>query len=260
MTRQKQSRHPRIFLSHSHLDRHEATKLQAVLEANGAETYLDQDKIQAGDILPKRIHEGISWCEIFLLIWSSKAASSSWVDREWDMAYESRKKIVPYLLDSTSLPSALENLVYVEIHDQELGNARLLRAVFGKDFRPPDPTRLFPGPWRATMDAFGMVQSTYDLELRENGQVEGEGGASQSGTAGELARQLGMEHILTMRVRVHGNWSYDQNTQTLTLVISASGFGQQTTDTVRIQTTGREKGTIQGQDLAGRMWSLRRTT
>jgi len=32
--------HPKIFLSHSHRDRHSATELQVVLETQGAETYL----------------------------------------------------------------------------------------------------------------------------------------------------------------------------------------------------------------------------
>lgn len=44
----------------------------------------------------------------------------------------------------------------------------------------------------------------------------------------------------------------------LTLTVTASGFGQQNTDVVRIRTTGRERGEIQGQDLAGRTWTLRR--
>ncbi|MCK4821247.1 hypothetical protein KA005_36110, partial [bacterium] len=115
-----------------------------------------------------------------------------------------------------------------------------------------------PGRWRASMDAFGMVQATYDLELRPNGQLEGEGGASQSGVAGELAAQMGMGGLFTMRIPVNGSWSYNRGTQTLTLEIYASGFGQQTHDTVRIRTTGRENQAISGQDLGGRMWSLQR--
>ena len=46
--------YPKIFLSHSHNDRQFATELQKILEDQGGETYLDQDKIQAGDILPGR--------------------------------------------------------------------------------------------------------------------------------------------------------------------------------------------------------------
>ena len=117
--------YPKVFLSHSHRDRHSATELQFVLETQGAETYLDQDKIQAGDILPKRIREGISWCDTFLLIWSSRAAVSDWVGKEWNTAYDLRKKIIPYSLDSTLLPAALQNLVRVEAGDRERGVPRV---------------------------------------------------------------------------------------------------------------------------------------
>lgn len=252
------SKHPKIFLSHSHKDRHTATEIQILLETNGGETYLDQDKIQVADILPERIMEGINWCDIFLLIWSSNAARSNWVGNEWNTAYDLRKKIIPYSLDATPLPPVLQNLVYVEANDQEHGNAKLLTSVFGKDFAP-DPTTLFPGKWHATVDAFGMAQGTYDLELRENGQMEGKGGVSDSGIAGNMARQLGVGNLLNMRIPVHGSWTYEQVSKTLTIEMSTSVvLGRQQNDTIRIQATGYEKGAIVGQDLGGRTWTLRR--
>jgi len=250
--------HPKIFLSHSHRDRHSTTELQIVLETQGAETYLDQDKMQAGDILPERIREGISWCDIFLLIWSSNAAVSDWVGREWNTAYDLRKKIIPYSLDNSPLPAALQNLIRVEADDRERGDAKLLLAVFGKDFTP-DPTTLFPGNWHASVDAFGMVQGTYDLVLRPNGQVEGKGGISNSGVAGQIAGQMGMSGLLNMRIPFHGSWSYDRGSKTLTIETSTGVvFGQQQNDTIRIRATGHEKGAITGEDLAGRTWTLRR--
>jgi hypothetical protein len=248
----------KVFISHSHQDRHSAVDLQTVLEEHGAETFLDQDRIDAVDNLPARVREGVSWCDSLLLLWSASAASSSWVRREWDMAYDLRRKIIPYVLDRTPLPSALENLVYIGASDQQHGNAQLLKAVFGRDFRP-DPSTLFPGLWQASVDAFGMIQATYDLDLRENGQVEGEGGASDTGLAGQIAGQMGMSGLLTMRIPIHGAWSYDRGTQILTIETSTGVvFGQQQNDTIRIRTTGREEEAIGGQDLAGRKWTLRR--
>lgn len=257
MSQERTSSPRKVFISHSHRDRHAATDLQTTLEQHGAETYLDQEKIRAGDVLPDRIREGITWCDTFLMIWSPSAASSEWVQHECNMAYDLRKKIVPYILDSAPLPRGFENLVYIELKDRKLGDAQLLTTVFGREFTP-DPTTLFPGWWRASMDAFGMIQATYDLKLRENGQMDGEGGADLSGVAGQLSEQMGMGGLLTMRIQVHGSWSYDLGTQLLTLVLIASGFGQQTHDTVNIRTTGREKQAIRGQDLEGRTWSLER--
>lgn len=257
MSRRKASSIHKVFISHSHHDRHFAVDLQSVLEENRVDTFLDQDRIEPLDNLPAEVEEGISWCDSLLLLWSSSAASSLWVQREWDAAYEKRKKIIPYVLDHTPLPPALENLVYIDSSDQQHGNAQLLKAVFGRDFQPEDPSTLFPGSWKASMDAFGMIQATYDLELRENGQVEGEGGASNTGMAGQIASQMGMGGVLSMRIPFHGSWSYDQGSQTLTIETATNTvFGQQQNDTIRIRATGHEKGKISGQDLGGRQWAL----
>src|SRR5438874_6476464 len=89
----------------------------------------------------------IESCEALLLIWSANAAGSRWVQNEWDMAYDLRKKIIPYCVDATPLPPALENLVFVTRADEKVANAGLLKAVFGRDFSP-SPTDLFPCRWR----------------------------------------------------------------------------------------------------------------
>lgn len=258
MSRERTGSRPQVFISHSHADRHMAVLLQRVLEQAGAATFLDQDRIQPADDLPDRVSEGLAWCDALLLIWSADAATSAWVEREWDRAYELRKRIIPYVLDRTPLPDALSNLVFVEAQDQRLSHAGLLGAVFGRDFVPTGAT-LFPGKWQASMDAFGLVQGTYTLELRPNGQVEGEGGVANSGAAGELAQQMGMSGVLSMRVPVHGRWTYDEGSELLTIEMTTGVvMGQTHSDTIRIHTTGRDGADITGQDLAGRTWKLHR--
>src|SRR5262245_10581777 len=127
---------PVVFISHSHVDRAVATRLQRVLEDEHAVTYLDQDQIQAADLLPQRIRDGIESCTALLLLWSASAAASSWVHNEWELAYDRRKKIIPYLLDGTHLPPPLDNLVYVDQTDAKVANANLLKAIFGGEFKP----------------------------------------------------------------------------------------------------------------------------
>lgn len=86
---------PKVFVSHSHHDRHSAVKLQKILEENEAQTFLDQDTIDVADYLPERIQEGISWCSSLLLLWSSSAARSLWVGKEWELAYDLKKRLFP---------------------------------------------------------------------------------------------------------------------------------------------------------------------
>jgi hypothetical protein len=102
----------------SHTDRQVATTLQAVLKRYGASSYLDQDQIQAGDVLPQQIKKAIANCDTLLLLWSSRLSRSACVRREWQTSLKMRKKIVPYALDTTPLPREFEDRVFVEPGDQ----------------------------------------------------------------------------------------------------------------------------------------------
>jgi hypothetical protein len=249
----------KVFISHSHVDRAEATNLHRVLEKYQAVTYVDQDRIQAADILPERIRYGIEWCNAFLLLWSVNAARSDWVNREWNMAHGLRKKIIPYCLDSTALPPLLEDLVYLDRRDQQVSHAGLLRAVLGRSFAPSS-TELFPGTWRVTLSAFGLGTATYELELRANGQITGTGKIDPGGMFGGMVAAEGMAGFLNMKLRVTGSWEYEEHAEILTLNLSVDGLGRRSEETIQIQTTGRERGEISGQDFAGRDFVIKRVT
>jgi hypothetical protein len=257
MIRSNDSAAPKVFISHSHVDRAVATNVQQVLHKHQAQTYLDQDRIQAADVLPDRIHQGIEWCNAFLLLWTVSAARSNWVDREWNTAYDLRKKIIPYCLDSTSLPSLLGNLVYVDRNDEQVSHAGLLRAVFGGGFTP-SPTDLFPGTWRVKLSAFGLGTATYDLDLRTNGQITGTGKIDQGGVFGEVLAAEGMAGLLNVQSSISGTWEYEEHTEILTFNLIAQGFGREFQETIQIRITGREQGEISGQDFAGRSYVIKR--
>lgn len=250
-----------VFISHSHLDRDFAIKIQRVLARYGACTYLDQDRIQAGDVLPEQLLQGIAACNVFLLLWSAAAAGSSWVAGEWNRAYVLKKKIVPYVLDGAPMPEVLENLLFITPQDRDVGDAQLLRTVYGRDFLP-DPRTLFPGKWRASVDVSGLASADYDLELRASGQVVGTGGAINSGIAGELAallpKELGIPQFMEMRFTVDGSWSYEQEAKVLHLEFSVHGLGQHQQEQLAIMATGYEKHAITGRDLQNRAWRLQR--
>jgi hypothetical protein len=232
----------RIFISHSHTDRDVAVDLNRVLFKYGAEVFLDQDRIEAGDPLPSRLRDGIQWCNRFLLLWSRTASQSMWVQEEWDYAYNLKKGILPYVLDGTPLPNVLEKLVYVDAQDRKIGHANLLSAVFGKAFTPPDPTELFPGLWGARHSFQGLRGAPYKLVMHKNGQL-----VLSSGVIGHMTSQDGRPN---MDIPILGEWSYDDVTRILTLYIP---FGADT-EVIRITTTGRERQDLRGQSSIGRTW------
>ena len=82
MPRKQTPSSPVVFISHSHKDRHMATELQKTIKAQGAETYFDQERIDPGARLTKKIRDLITSSNTFLLLWSASAASSEWVRRE----------------------------------------------------------------------------------------------------------------------------------------------------------------------------------
>lgn len=213
----------KVFISHSHNDRATAVVLAEVLHDNGVEIFLDQNDIEAGDVLPERLVQGIEWCDKVLLLWSASAARSRWVEKEWNLAYERRKKIVPYVLDRTTLPSLLDELVYVDAADQQRGHGTLLSAILGKGFRPSDPRQIVPGYWQVKMAIPGLGDVTYDLRLHANGQISGDGQMGSSGVFGGLMLGAGLGHMVGMKLRCSGNWSFDDRARQLSLDLQASG-------------------------------------
>jgi hypothetical protein len=81
-----------------------ATRL---LRAGGATVFLDVDSIEFGDRWEDALAQAVARCERVLVFWSAAAATSAWVEREWNTALSLRKRIVPLSLDLTPLPPAL---------------------------------------------------------------------------------------------------------------------------------------------------------
>jgi hypothetical protein len=250
-----------VFMSHSHKDREIAAEIDSVIRANGADTYLDQRQIEVGDHLPSNLNKGIEDCSLFLLIWSVAARKSIWVGKEWDLAYNKRKRIVSFVLDETPLPSPLDNFVHVDSQDRKLAYSTLLTTVFGKEFRPKAGA-IFAGAWEAQCslpsgvpNAFGM-QGKYKLELRLNGQIVGTGMVSVDGPLGQMV--AGLVGLYNQMLPLSGSWRYEF--RTLELNLTTEFFGRRNTDTIHIVANEHETDLIQGRDLAGRTWTLRRVS
>jgi hypothetical protein len=96
-----------------------------------------------------------------------------------------------------------------------------------------------PGHWNIQVSAFGMG-SEYDLVLLENGSLRGS--------------QLAMG----MRVDVEGQWGFDLNSNVLSMNLVAVMMGVPTgQDQIQVQLTSA-RGVLQGTDMMGRQFQLRK--
>lgn len=115
-----------IFISHSADDDIIVRRLATILVQNGKQVWIDGEGIKSGESLPQRISDALEKCEIFVLLWSKNAASSKYVNLEWNAAWN-HKRIIPLCLDGTPLPFLLQNTRYVDFRNFDNGMSTLLK-------------------------------------------------------------------------------------------------------------------------------------
>lgn len=100
---------PSVFLSYSRVDVPLIEQLVAHLRASSPEVSIwrDQEKIYGRQKWPKILGEAIADQNVFLLAWPKNAASSHFVELEWNAAIGLRKAIILCLLDDTPLAPSL---------------------------------------------------------------------------------------------------------------------------------------------------------
>jgi TIR domain/Carboxypeptidase regulatory-like domain len=98
---------PALFLSYAREDLEQASRITGQLAAEGVTVWRDQERLYAGQAWPKALGEAIAENDALLLLWSSRAAQSTFVELEWCTALALKKTVLPCLLDQTPLPPAL---------------------------------------------------------------------------------------------------------------------------------------------------------
>lgn len=123
---------PRIFLSYAHEDKEIAQSLAEGLRDGGAEVWLDEEALNVGDSLVARIEAAIRSSDLFLILISPASERSAWVSRELGLALgsEQRTRVVPVLLSNASVPSDLQDILYLKADPNDLGKTadQILRA------------------------------------------------------------------------------------------------------------------------------------
>ncbi len=99
---------PQIFVSHAPQDAACAEQIRQGLEAGGYTTWREPASLSIESMLyPRTIENVILSSVAVVLVWSSSAVQSDWVERHLLFAQQLQKPILPILLDGTALPNTL---------------------------------------------------------------------------------------------------------------------------------------------------------
>jgi len=97
-----------IFVSHTKEDTDCAEHIRQSLEAKGYATWREPTSLTMESILyPRTIENIILGSAAIVLVWSTSAAQSEWVERHILFAQQLKKPIVPIVIDGTGLPNTL---------------------------------------------------------------------------------------------------------------------------------------------------------
>lgn len=108
-----------IFVSHSSQDADFANRLAEDLRLIGHVPWIDTMEIRPGESILSAIQDGISLARYAIVIVSSVALQSGWVDTEWkaklwDSVATKKIGVIPVLKDAGELPVFLRGLRYAD--------------------------------------------------------------------------------------------------------------------------------------------------
>ena len=97
-----------IFVSYARKDIKQVRRILREIHALGFDYWMDTRNIQSGDIWPEEITNAILDCKKFLLFMSAASMASDNVQREIQIAYENKKKIIILRLENVEIPKSLK--------------------------------------------------------------------------------------------------------------------------------------------------------
>jgi hypothetical protein len=127
---------PNIFISYANEDRQHVQRLRALLGAIVGEhaIFVDQDEVRAGSAWTLELARAIVSSTHFVVIWSSSARDSHWVNQEVTSAVElsqeqPRRRIIPVRIDPTPLPDELQAFQGIDLFGEQDGEWSLSAVV-----------------------------------------------------------------------------------------------------------------------------------
>jgi formylglycine-generating enzyme required for sulfatase activity len=118
------------FISYSRQDEEFALKLARDLRQGGANIWMDQFDIEAGEDWDIAVEKALYTCGSFLLILSPASVESKDVRDELNVALTQKKRIIPVLHEACERPLRIHRMNYIDFTGEyRHGLARLLKAL-----------------------------------------------------------------------------------------------------------------------------------
>lgn len=123
-----------IFLSHNFRDKRFVQRLGKVLSENGIRVWIDKAEIKVGDSLILKISEGIENMEYLGVMLSPNSISSSWVQKEVEIAAtmeikKKKVKVLPILYKDCEIPLFLQDKVYADFRNRSMFQNSLIELL-----------------------------------------------------------------------------------------------------------------------------------
>lgn len=128
----------KVFISYNKKDNEIAREIAIFLTAEDISVWYDEWEILAGDSIIEEINSGLSGCTHFIILWSKNSAKSNWVKKELRVIIsnaikEGTPRIIPIILDKTSLPELLFDIHYLSYKNgTEKDREKIVEAVSGQ--------------------------------------------------------------------------------------------------------------------------------
>lgn len=134
---------PYVFISYSRADRSFVTKLADSLRAAGVRPWTDIENIAAGTNWQQAIGRGLGEASVLIYVASKNSASSEWMDAELRSFLETKRRVIPIVLDdegAVRLPVSLRQFQWADFRgDYVVAVRKLLDGI--RHLQHPQPIK-----------------------------------------------------------------------------------------------------------------------
>jgi len=129
---------PKVFVSHSSLDKPFVRQLVDELQEHNVQVWFDERQLDVGDSIVDGINTGLSEADYLLVVLSKNSVESNWVKNELNFALmeEASKKaivVLPAVINDCEVPPLLKDRKYADFSDNFAGGIRNLLQVFAHE-------------------------------------------------------------------------------------------------------------------------------